>query len=101
MNDSQWYYLDANNQQQGPVAGAQLQALAAQSQLTPTTQVWTEGLEEWIPANQVEGLFAVAPDTNTMTSQAAYQPPNSDPSFQTQIPASMINFHPSIGHWLL
>jgi len=78
MSESQWHYLDAQNQQQGPITGAQLQALTAQGQIIQTTQVWTDGLEAWIAASQVEGLFA-AP-TEQEPAQSAYTAPTTDPT---------------------
>lgn len=79
MSEPQWHYLDAQNQQQGPVTGTQLQALTAQGQVLQTTQVWTDGLEAWIPASQVEGLFAAAP-TEQAAVEPAYTAPTTDPT---------------------
>jgi hypothetical protein len=78
MSELQWHYLDAQNQQQGPISGPQLQALTAQGQITPATQVWTEGLEAWIPASQVDGLFPA--QTASTPDQSAYTTPTSDPT---------------------
>ncbi|PQJ28856.1 DUF4339 domain-containing protein [Rubritalea profundi] len=81
MSEPQWHYLDAQNQQQGPVTGAQLQALTAQGQIVQTTQVWTDGLEAWIPASQVEGLFAATPAPAAQApEQSAYAAPTTDPT---------------------
>lgn len=44
-------------QQYGPLTADQLAAAAAAGSVTPQAQVWTEGLAEWVPATQVEGLF--------------------------------------------
>ena len=55
-----WQYL-LDNQQCGPVPAGELQQLAAAGTIGPETFVWTEGLEDWIPASQIEGLFAAAP----------------------------------------
>ena len=53
---SEWYYLE-NNQQQGPVSSAQLKQLAADGRLQPDSLIWKEGLEDWVPASRVKGLF--------------------------------------------
>lgn len=60
-NPQQWMYLDAAGNQCGPLPAEQLQQLASTGQITPDTQVWTEGLENWVPANQVEGLIPPQP----------------------------------------
>ncbi len=80
MSDPQWHYLDAQNQQQGPISGAQIQALAAQGQITQTTQVWAEGMEAWAPASQVEALFAAPTAAAQTPVQSAYAAPASDPT---------------------
>lgn len=88
----QWHFTDAAGQQTGPVSPEQLQQLALNGQINANTQVWTEGLEGWVSAAQVEGLIpaaapqaqapvqaqpqaqAVAP-TNPYTAQAAQAQP--------------------------
>jgi len=62
MTEQTWYFIDAQGNQQGPISIPQLQTLAANGGVTPYTQVWTHALgEQWIPASNVEGLFAPAP----------------------------------------
>lgn len=68
MSEQNWYYLDPQGQQQGPVPATNLQSLAQAGALNAETQVWTEGLEAWVPASQVEGLI------NTPQPQHAQQP---------------------------
>lgn len=58
MNDSnQWLYIDTHGQQAGPVSADELQQLASTGVIHAETSVWTEGLEEWVSATQVEGLI--------------------------------------------
>ena len=47
-----YYYLDKNNQQQGPVAGESLPEHGVKG----NTLVWTSGMAEWTPAFAVEEL---------------------------------------------
>lgn len=47
-----YYYLDANNQQQGPVSEQALPAFG----ITAATLVWCEGMVQWMPAGQVPEL---------------------------------------------
>ena len=56
MNPPEWLYLDESGEQHGPMTAEILQTLAAQGTITPETQVWAEGMDEWILAAQVEGL---------------------------------------------
>ena len=73
MSDiNQWHYLDNAGQQAGPVTADDLQQLATTGEIHPETSVWTEGLEEWIPASQVEGLILDAtPPQSTQSPQPA------------------------------
>ena len=52
-----WFYL-VDNQQQGPVAFDQLAGFVATGQLNPETLVWSEGLDDWVEANRLEGIDA-------------------------------------------
>jgi len=92
MSEPQWHYLDAQKQQLGPVTGAQLQALTSQGQIIQTTQVWTDGLEAWIPASQVEGLFAATPEPAAQVPvESAYAAPTTDPTpTGGQYPATIV-----------
>lgn len=54
--EQEWYHL-SGEEQLGPVSPEELLQLAAEGQILPETQLWTEGLEEWVQAAQVEGLF--------------------------------------------
>jgi len=61
MSNVQWFYADAQQQQQGPVTFDQIQQLAASGQIQPTTLIWNEGMPNWTAANQVQGVFNAAP----------------------------------------
>ena len=57
MNDElEWHYTDATGQQVGPVSGNLLQELSDSGQITAVTQVWTEGMDDWVSASHIEGL---------------------------------------------
>lgn len=49
---SQYYYLDEQNEQRGPVDAADLPSRG----VTGTTMVWAYWMDEWTPANQVPEL---------------------------------------------
>jgi len=59
MNERQWYYIK-DGQQYGPVSEARLVELFREGTLGPTTQVWTEGLDNWSQASQIDGLVRLA-----------------------------------------
>ena len=76
MSDIQeWFYTDDAGQQFGPATADQLQQLAINGQISPQTTVWTEGLEEWIPASQVEGLIPAEPVQPVAEAVAPYAQP--------------------------
>lgn len=74
---AQYYYLNPQNQQCGPVD----ESLLLTYGVTAETLVWTAGMPNWLPANQVPGL-------QSLFTTAAYQSTNPTPSHnQTPYPA--------------
>ena len=71
----QFFYLDANNTQQGPVNASLLVSLG----VTPTTLVWKQGMAQWTPAGQVPELAAIF---NTLEE---IQQPQQGPQFGPQV----------------
>jgi hypothetical protein len=59
-----WYYGDGE-QRHGPVSLDELKGLASSGRLQPDHMVWKQGMGDWLPAAQVDGLF----------SQSASPPP--------------------------
>ena len=95
----QYYYVDGNNQQQGPIDAAQLPAFG----VTTKTLVWCEGMANWQAAGEIPELasfFAakqpeipvqpqMQPETPTqpqMQQQVQPQPMNINNFQQTQQP---------------
>lgn len=56
MSDSVWYYA-RGEQEKGPITTVQIKALAAAGKLQKDDFVWKEGMENWLPAGEVPGLF--------------------------------------------
>ena len=56
----QWHYTQ-EGQQFGPVAESDFVKLFESGHLEPDTMVWTEELEEWTVASDVDGLVPSAP----------------------------------------
>lgn len=57
---NEWYYAKAGTKE-GPVSIDDLKRLIQQGQLQPTDHVWRQGMQTWVPASTVEGLFGVEP----------------------------------------
>ncbi len=52
----QWYYF-SEGQQIGPIGEPELLNLIEAGAITPETLVWKEGLEQWTPAGEIQGLI--------------------------------------------
>jgi len=55
--DRKWHLIDGSGEQCGPYTEEELHSYANDGTITPNTQLWTDGLEGWIPASDVAGLF--------------------------------------------
>lgn len=58
--ENEWYYGDGG-QRHGPVSIEDLRNLIQDGSLKRDTLVWKEGLETWVPASKVKGLFREPP----------------------------------------
>ncbi len=56
MADAIWYFA-IDEEERGPVTEAQLRTLIGTGNLSRNDLVWKEGLNDWLPAGQVPGLF--------------------------------------------
>lgn len=56
MPDAIWYFADGD-EERGPVTEAQIRTLIGTGNLQADDLVWREGLDDWMPAGQVPGLF--------------------------------------------
>ena len=63
---NEYFYLDAQKKQQGPVAAERLSSLG----VTAETLVWTSGMADWQPAGSVEALRPFL-----QTAQGSVPPP--------------------------
>lgn len=69
--ETQWFVMQGE-EQIGPYTGAQLVEFATNGNIVRETLVWAEGMENWLPASQVEGLFpAEAPPAQAAPTQMA------------------------------
>ncbi len=73
------YFIAENNEKVGPFSYDEL----AQKRISENTLVWRNGLDNWIPANQLNEISAVVvynppplpQETNVITSELDVQPP--------------------------
>lgn len=63
-------------EQLGPYSGEQLVEYATAGNITRESLIWTEGMAEWLPAGQVEGIFPAeaAPAQAVVATAAPVQP---------------------------
>lgn len=54
-----WYYLDNDNLQQGPLPFHKLQKLVDQKALSDNTLVWSDGMHEWTRVENLPELKAI------------------------------------------
>lgn len=88
----QWFYLDSNKKQLGPVTSDQLSEFVVKGVITQKTLIWTESLTEWIPAAKVGGLFQQKPSIPEpkKQNQGTHNPPipTGIVSLTTQVPTT-------------
>lgn len=53
----EWYFVDGERQQVGPMMRDALQGEIASGTVTGHTLVWSEGMTDWLAASSVDGLF--------------------------------------------
>jgi hypothetical protein len=53
----EWHYIK-DGQSHGPISLQELKDIAASGELQPADLVWTEGQNEWKPAQSIEGLVS-------------------------------------------
>lgn len=78
----QWFYLEGQ-EQRGPLTWQELSQKARSGALRPEQLVWTEGMTDWTPGREIQGLFAMPPPpplpppspSPSPSLQAAHTPP--------------------------
>ena len=72
------YFMQINGQQVGPMD----ESVLLLNGLTPTTPVWTDGMANWLPANQVPGLAHLfAGNVNGSSVPPAFGAPYQQPAY--------------------
>jgi hypothetical protein len=70
MPDAIWYYADGD-EERGPVTESQIRSLIGSGAITRDELVWKEGMDDWVPAAEVPGLWDSAPPAPPVESAAA------------------------------
>ena len=79
MAQNEWFY-ENGGKKHGPVTPGVLKRLASNGQIAPLTLVWKEGLDSWVQARSVRGLFAEnVAATPTPREPERTPPPNMAP----------------------
>ena len=87
----QYYYVDGNNQQQGPIDAAQLPAFG----VTTKTLVWCEGMANWQVAGEIPELASLfAAKQPEIPAQPQMQPGTpAQPQMQQQVQPQPMNIN--------
>jgi uncharacterized protein len=80
---TQWFYTE-RGEQRGPVGFDDLKSRAEQGSLRPDDLVWGEGMPEWKPAAQIDGLPLPRTAPPPLPGQSSDGPPyeNWDPNYR-------------------
>jgi hypothetical protein len=55
----EWFYLDTEQQQRGPIPFEKLKSVWNEGGLHPATYVWSEGMENWKKVEELPGFTEV------------------------------------------
>lgn len=113
--DPQWFVMQGE-EQLGPYTGEQLVEYATGGNITRESLVWTEGMEQWLPAGQIDGVFpAQAAPVQAVAAQPVqaaygaapayganpYAPPGMQPTLGSDEPYPRPGVKPtSFGTWM-
>ena len=98
---NEWYYSIEGNQT-GPCSEEEFQQLLTDGTISRETPVWRDGLKDWLPAGQVEGLVAMqaVPAQPAATQPVATEPPAAAAQNPYAVsPASTIGSTASLGSY--
>lgn len=54
---AEWYYVDSNYTQQGPLSAADIKSLIEAQTITKETLVWCDGMPEWKKLEEVKDVI--------------------------------------------
>ena len=95
MAEKTWFYADSNQQQQGPITFGEIQQLAANGTIQPSTLIWKEGMAGWTAASEVQGVYGnSATQTPASPTQAIPSNPYEAPTSANAIEVSSTGAYP-------
>ena len=95
MAERTWFYADSNQQQQGPITFGEIQQLAANNTIQPSTLIWKEGMAGWTAASEVQGVYGnSATQTPASPTQAIPSNPYEAPASANAIEVSSTGAYP-------
>lgn len=68
---ARWYRLDGGDQV-GPVGLEEMRRLVLRGDVAPDTFVWSDGMNDWLPARRVPALV---PPRSLRSGESAWPPP--------------------------
>lgn len=95
--NSSWFYAQ-NGARKGPVPFSTLQDLFQQG-LSPSSLVWTEGMEQWIPASSIPELINSGPVSPYAPPVTDIVPADAQSGFDMNLPQLPVPL--DIGFYLL
>jgi hypothetical protein len=57
-NDSEWYYYNHKQEQQGPITYENLKSLWQAGEINEETYMWCEGMKDWKKLEELQDLYA-------------------------------------------
>jgi hypothetical protein len=72
---SDWYVV-VDGKPSGPMDDSHLKALVREGRITPETLISRAGMQKWVPAQKIKGLFGAAPSTTTLPQAVRPQSPS-------------------------
>ena len=89
MSDKVWHYT-VGDDQFGPVTSDELKKLAEAGKVNPTDQVWKEGMDDWMPASKMQGMFSGKPaDAPKIEEMPSGSPPRRGGKPRMKMPSSL------------
>ncbi len=85
---SDWH-VSKDRQQTGPFTSAELRKMVASGQLGSDDFVWKEGMQDWVPASKIKGLFVNASVTAASPVAASFNQSELVAPVQTRISAAI------------
>jgi uncharacterized membrane protein YdbT with pleckstrin-like domain len=86
------WYVSRGGKRFGPVPAAQLRKLAAAGKIKSSDLLWKDGLNDWVAAESIKGLFpSSAPAGQAIGLAATPEPPAEEETLWSAQPSQLVN----------